>query len=92
MVKLCWMLWMLSIFSVEMDPVHETPKRPVLGYFLQETQSCNKSQMFMVVEALRLQFHATCQEILSELIIGYHGSCSISVIHDFVTSNLMMGI
>ena len=42
---------MLSMFSVEMDPVHETPKRPVLGYFLQETQSCNKSQMFMVVEA-----------------------------------------
>jgi len=71
-----------------MDPVDQTLTRPVLGYFLRKMQGYNKSQMFMVVKALRLQFTQKCQEIFSEFIIGYHGSCSMSVIHDFVTSDL----
>ena len=90
MVKLCWMLWMLSMFSVEMDPVHETPKRPVLGYFLQETQSCNKSQMFMVVEALRLQFQLLQERKLFPLI--FSGIGTVPFIQDFGTPDLMIQI
>ena len=86
----CWMHLDAIHFSVENGTCWSNLDATCFRIFSAEDGSCyNKSQMFMVVKALRLQFTQKCQEIFSEFIIGYHGSCSMSVIHDFVSSDLL---